>query len=103
MHGWTIAGPATWFLKTENGLPSLPNVVLPLYHTDDGGLTWSLVPTTVTIDSSQGRVSDLYFVDQRSGFMERVNAATAQTLLFRTTDGGVTWATVGLMPPLLGH
>lgn len=98
-HGWTVAGPSSWFLKTANGLPSVPRIVLPLYHTDDGGLTWSRVRTTELIESSQGRVADLYFVDQRNGFLERVNATTQQTFLFRTTDGGQTWALVGGRPP----
>ncbi|MDQ6879757.1 MAG: hypothetical protein M3082_19060 [Candidatus Dormibacteraeota bacterium] len=98
-HGWTVAGPSSWFLKTSAGLPSVPGVALPLYRTDDGGFTWSPVRTSLTIDSSQGRVSDLYFVDQTNGFLERVSPATGQALLFKTTDGGQTWATIGPMPP----
>jgi photosystem II stability/assembly factor-like uncharacterized protein len=98
-HGWAVAGPSSWFLKTAAGLPSEPDVPLPLYRTDDGGLSWSAVRTSATIDSSQGRVSNLYFVDQKHGFMERVSATTGRTLLFKTTDGGHTWASIGPVPP----
>ena len=98
-HGWTVAGPQAMFTvpKVPEGgqYPTSPNVALPLYRTDDGGLTWVPVPTSLLLDSNEGRINGIYFVDQENGFADRFNVATQQNQRLKTTDGGQTWTVVG--------
>jgi photosystem II stability/assembly factor-like uncharacterized protein len=123
-HGW-----ASVTLANPNGLtPSLRGETVPLYRTDNGGVTWSRVATNLprdvpaTIDSLAGpQVSDnlienLYFVDMNNGFAVRGGSFSLPNLcttkhptdppvhclatlqLLKTSDGGVTWTVVGLLP-----
>ena len=99
VHGWAVAGPSAMFDKTSSGdFPQQPGVTLPLYHTDDGGLTWGQVNTRLALTSSAGRISDVYFVDLNDGFADRFNANTQLSELSKTADGGLTWAVVGPEP-----
>ena len=93
-HGWAIAGTAAdW--------SAVPSVHLPLYRTDDGGLTWVRVPTNVLwrySEESGGTIDILDFVDQNNGFAVRrkgeVKVANDYTQWLKTTDGGRTWTVV---------
>lgn len=107
-HGWTIAGSASTVSRDSTGqFPTLPGVNMPLYRTDDGGRTWVPVPTSVALDSSEGRIQGFTFVDLQNGFAERVthypsadpyNPTGQTTQLLKTTDGGRTWRVVGAIP-----
>ena len=54
--------------------------------TRDGGATWALTLTDVGV----GYPSDVFFLDENTGFMRRGNTYTGQ--LVKTTDGGATWS-----------
>jgi photosystem II stability/assembly factor-like uncharacterized protein len=91
-HGWLIAGTAADFFAVH-GAP------LPLYRTDDGGLTWVRLPTNVLWRSPEDRVGIidiLDFVDQNNGFAvrQRNGVANGYTQWLKTTDGGRTWTVV---------
>jgi len=68
-------------------------VALPLYHTADGGVTWVPVRTDLLLQSQDGRIDSLSFVDQKNGFASRVTSLGPSQLL-KTTDGGITWTVV---------
>ena len=58
-----------------------------LYHTADGGVTWS-------ISSTPFSAGDLTFLDARNGWMLAdlgVGAGSNGVAVFQTTDGGSTW------------
>ncbi|HEX9095160.1 MAG TPA: hypothetical protein VF990_03560 [Candidatus Dormibacteraeota bacterium] len=90
-HGWVIAGSAADF-------DAVPGVPLPLYRTEDGGLTWVRIPTNVVWRSQDGHVGPidiLVFVDQNNGFAVREKyMANGSTQWLKTTDGGRTWTVV---------
>lgn len=90
-HGWVIAASATDF-------DAVPGVALPLYRTDDGGLTWMPIQTNViwrSRDARIGPIDNLDFVDQNNGFaVRRKYEADAYTQWLKTTDGGRTWTVV---------
>jgi photosystem II stability/assembly factor-like uncharacterized protein len=90
-HGWVIAGTRADFLSD-------PGVPLPLYRTDDGGLTWVPVPTNVLWLSQKARmgpIEEIDFVDQNNGFAARRKyMAVDYTQGLKTTDGGRTWTVV---------
>lgn len=99
VHGWAIAGPSAMFDKTSSAdFPQQPGVTLPLYRTDDGGLTWKQMNTSLALTSSAGRISDVYFVDLNDGFADRFNGSTQSSQLSKTVDGGLTWTVVGPEP-----
>jgi photosystem II stability/assembly factor-like uncharacterized protein len=124
LHGW-----ASVTLANPNGLtPSMRGETVPLYRTDNGGVTWSRVATNLqrdvpaTIDTLAGPhvydnlIEDLYFVDLNNGFAVRGGAfplptfctpkhptdppqhCAASAQLLKTSDGGVTWTVVGFLP-----
>ena len=91
-HGWLIAGSNAEF-SAVHGVP------LPLYRTDDGGLTWVRVPTNVLWRSpdESGYIDSLDFVDEKNGFAMRRklgDVANPYTQWLSTTDGGRTWTVV---------
>lgn len=95
-HGWAIAGPSNLFVKNSTGqFPSVPGITLPLYRTVDGGLTWILIRTNLPLDSNEGRVFGIHFVDPQNGFADRLSVATQHGQVLKTTDGGQTWTVVG--------
>lgn len=95
-HGWALATSASdW-----DGVWPPPAITLPLYKTDDGGLTWVHVPTNVLWRSPEGPIDTLYFVDQNNGFAIREsNTGYGPSQLLKTTDGGRTWTVVIEAPP----
>jgi photosystem II stability/assembly factor-like uncharacterized protein len=84
-HGWTIAG-ADALLGSA--------VYVPLYHTDDGGRTWDLVPTNLRLETKDGQVRDLYFVNDRDGFAARFANSLQPSQILKTADGGHTWTVI---------
>lgn len=88
-HGWTIAGPAALF-----DAPAA--VPLPLYKTDDGGLTWVPVPTNILLRTpGDGPIGPFHFVDRNNGLMVRYAYQSNDfSQLLKTTDGGRTWTVV---------
>ena len=91
-QAWPAArGPATDF-------DAVPGVALPLYRTDDGGLTWVPIQTNVVWRSRDARVGPidiLDFVDQNNSFAVRENyMANGYTQWLKTTGGGRTWTVV---------
>ena len=73
-----------WVQKPD--FNNFPNNGL-LYHTVDGGLTW-------TISSTPFSGGDLSFVDEKHGWMLAdlgVGAGSNAVAIFQTTDSGATW------------
>ena len=71
----------------EPDFNNFPNNGL-LYHTADGGLTW-------TVSSTPFSGGDLSFIDEENGWMLAdlgVGAGSNAVAVFQTTDGGATWA-----------
>jgi photosystem II stability/assembly factor-like uncharacterized protein len=97
-HGWTVAGPGALFTRDSSGtFPTHPGVTVPLYRTNDGGLTWAPVETNLALSDSNGRLTNLYFVDLQHGFAERYNTAAIgreYRQFLGTDDGGRTWKVV---------
>jgi photosystem II stability/assembly factor-like uncharacterized protein len=90
-HGWAIGVTAADF----NGIPPVPAIPLPLYKTDDGGVTWVPVPTDILWGGTEGPIDILDFVDQNTGFAVRERyMANGISQLLTTTDGGRTWTIV---------
>jgi photosystem II stability/assembly factor-like uncharacterized protein len=82
----------TFFLDNEHvwlqrpDFNNFPNNGL-LYHTADGGLTWS-------VSSTPFSGGDLNFVDPENGWILAdlgVGAGSNAVAVFQTTDGGATW------------
>ena len=85
-------GLETFFLDNEHvwlqrpDFNNFPNNGL-LYHTADGGLTWS-------VSSTPFSAGDLSFVDAGNGWMLAdlgVGAGSNAVAVFQTTDSGATW------------
>jgi photosystem II stability/assembly factor-like uncharacterized protein len=89
-----------------NGIPPVPAIPLPLYKTDDGGVTWVPVPTDILWGGTEGPIDVLDFVDQNNGFAIRESRAMSQnsymanghSQLLKTADGGRTWTIVEALP-----
>jgi photosystem II stability/assembly factor-like uncharacterized protein len=96
-HGWVIAGPATVFGALVNQTSSSQELPAPLYRTDDGGKTWVRVQTNLTLQSTEGSLTRLIFVDQGHGFatwsFSSGRGFTGFQFL-KTSDGGRTWSVV---------
>ena len=89
-HGWAIGVNAADF-----DVSPVPAITLPLYKTDDGGVTWVPVPTNVLWGGLDGPIDILDFVDQNNGFAVRERyQANGISQLLRTMDGGRTWTVV---------
>ena len=78
---------------------SLPDSVNPpadesLYHTDDGGLSWAVVPTDLRQWTQDYFVDAVDFVDQKNGFASASDPPGQKLLWLKTSDGGRTWAVV---------
>ena len=101
-HGWAVAGPSSMFTKTKDNSQRI--ISLPLYHTDDGGLTWTPVRTNVRLESPVGVVlSNFSFVDQTTGFGTLFTLAAGPSEFLKTTDGGRTWLVVRVCKKGLGN
>lgn len=89
--------PTISWLDALDGWATFGNPpAVPLYRTRDGGVTWAPVQTNLLLQTPNGSIFGLYFVDQDTGFAFAGPADTSgYTLLLKTTDGGHTWKAVG--------
>ena len=84
VHTFILDENHAWVQKPD--FNNFPNNGL-LYHTADGGLTWS-------ISSTPFSGGDLSFLDASNGWMLAdlgVGAGSNAVAVFQTTDGGATW------------
>jgi photosystem II stability/assembly factor-like uncharacterized protein len=98
-HGWAVAGPSSDFMKQPNDAPA--TIPLPLYRTDDGGMTWAAVQGNLALMSGRNRVTEIHFVDQTTGFAT-IWGDTGPVEFRRTTDGGRTWTLVAACSKAVG-
>jgi photosystem II stability/assembly factor-like uncharacterized protein len=88
-QGWLITG----------GLPGAGQQLKKLYKTLDGGNSWDEISNTSIIPHesdglpSSGYVSDLYFLNEKYGWLTE-----SRGQLFVTTDGGKDWILVDKHP-----
>jgi photosystem II stability/assembly factor-like uncharacterized protein len=92
LHGWAIAGSVTDLGSLE--LAAGPDLSLPLYRTNDGGITWVRVPNDLQIRSKSGEIRRINFLDQNVGFLFNFPR------VLKSVDGGRTWTAGGTFPPL---
>jgi photosystem II stability/assembly factor-like uncharacterized protein len=100
-HGWALAGPSSMFVKTKDNSQRI--ISLPLYHTDNGGSSWTPVRTNLVVESPIGVVfSNVHFVDQATGFLTLPTLALGPSQFLKTTDGGTTWKVIRVCKKGLG-
>jgi len=83
-----VVGNHIWF-ATVNGR---------VYHSPDKGLTW----TVATATTSPLDRANLAFRDAQNGLLSYLDDMGTNHELYRTTDGGATWARVTYTGPLHG-
>jgi photosystem II stability/assembly factor-like uncharacterized protein len=82
---WALVAPPGW----SKASPSTDK--WPLYHSSDGGQTWTVVGGGVPV--SRGWI--VLFADAKNGMVVQIGGVgNAQTLLAVTSDGGSTWKIV---------
>jgi photosystem II stability/assembly factor-like uncharacterized protein len=99
---------AVWFVDTQSGWLVLTGIEKPgvlnyvLAQTADGGRTWQFTPLSLFAAGAPrppiGAVY-LYFLDSQTGWLVLKQATSSnfsQGILFRTTNGGVTWNQLAL-------
>lgn len=97
-----FSGMEGWALSPDNSNLRSP---LSLYHTSDGGASWTrvgdFVPSIRPMGAIYGSgVYNLQFIDSLHGwFSAREPAETGHSGLMATSDGGVTWHEVQLTAP----
>jgi photosystem II stability/assembly factor-like uncharacterized protein len=117
-HVWMVGDYGLYALTTDGGAtwqePPMPvkcrltqvyfvspkiGWILPVDHnggplsTTDGGLTWA----SQYAGAGQNRpLRDIHFVDERSGFL--LVGSNGPDVVYRTSDGGAKWATIGQLP-----
>jgi photosystem II stability/assembly factor-like uncharacterized protein len=89
MHGWAIGTPVKVLPDSVN-----PRADAPLYHTDDGGLSWAVVPTDLRQRTQGYLLSSVDLVDQMNGFASAYDLSSTREMWLKTTDGGRTWSVV---------
>lgn len=65
-----------------------------LFHTDDGGKTWSQVSMMLpgNAQSSELTIEQVKFLSPTQGFLAiRLTSATLETIFYTSNDGGQTW------------
>lgn len=66
---------------------------LRLYITHDNGVTWTNISPSATVqfplNPRYGK--DIYFMDPLNGWIVRHSSDSIDTIVLRTTDGGMTW------------
>lgn len=85
-QGWLVQGSTA-----EEG-----QIYLEMLMTQDGGLTWQVLPSALPEDPGSAPISAAYlnFVDGKTGFLAvKLESSSAFSLgrLFATQDGGRTW------------
>lgn len=91
-HGWAIAESSAELQVPLSTAP--PEVALFLLRTSDGGGTWKPVQTDLKLQSKNGQVNGLYFLNDAIGFAFRTPVGRQLSELLRTTDGGHSWTVV---------
>lgn len=96
--GWAVAGSSTQFTVNTNssGMTSFegPPLNLPLYHTVDGGSTWTQVSTNLLLQSPEyGMFLSFHFIDADHGYANYNRGRP-----FTTLDGGRSWSAAPLAP-----
>jgi len=77
MHGWAVRTDAA------------------IYRTNDGGLSWSVVPTDLRQRTDGYLLGSVDFVDQKNGFASAYDDLSGAKLMWlKTSDGGRTWSVV---------
>ncbi|MCI1187207.1 T9SS type A sorting domain-containing protein [Hymenobacter sp. DH14] len=69
-----------------------------VFHSTDKGLTW----TVATVAAGAVNIGTLVFRDAQNGLLSILNPTSTAHRLYRTTDGGATWAAVTYTGPLHG-
>jgi len=96
LHGWAIAASVVDISSLD--FAAGPELPLPLYRTDDGGMTWVRVSNALKLRSGNGEIRHISFLDQDVGFVFSVQTGKPQ--LLKTVDGGRTWTPAGgTLPP----
>jgi photosystem II stability/assembly factor-like uncharacterized protein len=101
---WVNAESARILATTTGAINDVEqNYSLTGWMTDDGGATWTEgQPFTVLLETGQDPTtsSDLQFVDPLHGWFFDNQDATfgGPTLILRTVDGGIHWATISTTP-----
>jgi photosystem II stability/assembly factor-like uncharacterized protein len=96
---------AVYFIKPDEGwglLPDREHGSASLFHTNDGGQTWTLVNgrmPDVDLRVVRSATDRLIFIDSRYGFWatgvcSSTANCSAQSKLYKTADGGHTWVEV---------
>jgi photosystem II stability/assembly factor-like uncharacterized protein len=78
---WALVAPPGW----SKASPSTDR--WSLYHSSDGGETWTLAGGGVPV--SRGWI--VLFADAKDGMVVQIGGGNAETLLAVTSDGGSTW------------
>lgn len=99
---------AVWFVDTQFGWLVLTGIEKPgvlayaLARTADGGRTWQIAPLSLFAAGAPRPMTGaifLYFLDSQTGWLVLKQATSSnfsQGMLFKTTDGGVTWEQLAL-------
>jgi photosystem II stability/assembly factor-like uncharacterized protein len=74
--------------------PHPPTSALALYHTSDGGSTWTMLPANGI------PTGGVYFLDALHGWIDSTapEAGLGHDVLYATTDGGKSWNLIGPLP-----
>ena len=87
-----------WYWRSEpRDTGSTAPVQGKLYHTIDGGKTWSEISPDKTLQEllQKGQnIMDLDFADNKTGWVLVSSKDTSPNILLKTTDGGNTWTRV---------
>ncbi len=84
----TVVGNHIWF-ATSTGR---------VFHSPDKGATW----TVASVDPNLTNATTVVFRDAQNGLLVAADDQSTAHQLFRTTDGGITWAAVPYSGPLHG-
>jgi photosystem II stability/assembly factor-like uncharacterized protein len=95
LHGWAIASSVADISSLD--FAAGPDLPLPLYRTEDGGMTWVRVSNALKLRSSNGEIRRINFLDRNVGFVFSLQTGRPQFL--NTVDGGRTWIPTGGTPP----
>ena len=81
--GWVVA-------EESSGAPGGFPFNYYVLRTGDGGATWT--KSVVALDAGLLFITDIVFVDRSTGFIFGSGRKGVGAVIFRTTDGGTTWA-----------